>query len=184
MISYISGKILRKSVNYLVIESGGLGYKVAVTPESLEVKIGDSIELFTYLKVSDDGMSLYGVPTEAELDFFELLITVNGIGPKMAMQILSATKIETLKEAIGAGNAEMFTKMSGIGKKTAERIILELKGKLGADNLVGSVGNGDIYDALIALGFSSKEIRDVLPKINTSESNESQLKTALKLLQS
>lgn len=181
MISYLKGAVLEKGPNFLVLENQGIGYKVLVTPEGLEHKKGDEVALYTYHKVSDDGQTLFGVADFATLQFFELLITVTGVGPKMALAVLSAAKTDTLRQAIANQDSEIFTRMSGVGKKTAERIILELKNKMGAQEAGGSSGS-DIYDALLALGYSAKEIRNVIPKIDPSLHAEGKLKLALQLL--
>lgn len=180
MISYIRGNILHKGSNYVIVENGGIGYKVLVTPEVLE-KNATTVELYTYLKISDDGQTLFGLPDLKTLEFFELLITVSGVGPKMALTILSAAKIDVLEEAIANGDADIFIRMSGVGRKTAERIILELKTKVGTLSTTTS-GGSDIYDALIQLGYSAKEAREAIGKVDRSTPNEQQLKHALKLL--
>ncbi len=183
MISYLKGKILQKSLNFLILENQGIGYKLFVVPEILEKKLGEEIELYTYLKVSDDGQTLFGLPDFPTLQFFELLITVTGVGPKMALTILSGAKVSTLEEAITGQDAEIFTRMSGVGKKTAERIILELKNKIIGGSLSGATGGGsDIFDALVGLGYSAREVREAVQKMDRTQNMETQLKEALKLL--
>jgi holliday junction DNA helicase RuvA len=116
------------------------------------------------------------------LQFFELLITITGVGPKMALAIVSAAKIDTLQQAISTGDAAIFTRMSGVGKKTAERIILELKNKMVDVGLPGAMeSRSDVYDALIGLGYNSREVRDILPKLETEDMSD-QIREALKLL--
>jgi holliday junction DNA helicase RuvA len=185
MIAYLRGKILQKSLNFLIVENQGVGYKLFVTPELLEQDTGKEIELFTYLKSGEDGQTLFGLPDFKSLQFFELLITVTGVGPKLALSIVSAAKIETLQQAIVNGDAAIFTRMSGVGKKTADRIILELKTKI-AGGVLGEapVAGSDIYDALIGLGYNPREVREVVPKIDSSADTQEQLKQALKLLSS
>jgi Holliday junction DNA helicase RuvA len=186
MIAYLRGKILQKGPNFLIVEAsaGGLGYKVVVTPELLERKLGEDIELYSYLKVADDGQTLFGLPDFASLQFLELLITVSGVGPKLALTILSAAKIDILENAIINQDTEIFIRMSGVGKKTAERIILELKNKITSGGLISSAAgsSSDIYDALTGLGYSAREVRDAISKIDRTQSTETQLKDALKLL--
>jgi holliday junction DNA helicase RuvA len=182
MISYLRGKILHTGLNYVILETGsGVGYKVLVTPDVLQSIVGDQLEVYTYLKVSDTEQTLFGVKDLKTLEFFELLITVTGVGPKMALVILSSGPVNTLSDAIARGDVALFTRMGGVGKKTAERIILELKNKVGlATETTGS--SSDIYDALVALGYSAREVRDAVTKLDTSLSSEEQLKQALKLL--
>lgn len=181
MIAYLKGKVLHAGTNYVIIETNGIGYKVLVTPDVLQSISGDQLELYTYLKVSDTEQTLFGVQDHKSLEFFELLITVTGVGPKMALTILSSSKADTLSDAIARGDSAMFTRMGGVGKKTAEHIILELKNKVGlAKEAAGS--SSDIYDALVALGYSAREVRDAISKLDNSQSSEEQLKQALKLL--
>ena len=131
MISYLKGIVLEKGLTYIILENGGLGYKVFVTPETLEFKTGEPVALFTHMKVADDGQSLFGLPDFATLQFFELLITVSGVGPKVALAILSAARVEAVRQAIANQDAAVFTRISGVGNKTAERIIVDLKNKVG-----------------------------------------------------
>lgn len=181
MISYLKGTVIHKGLNSVILETGGVGYKILVTPEVLERIAGDTLEIFTYLKVTDTEQTLFGLPDLRTLEFFELLITVTGVGPKMALTILSSAKVEVLENAIANADAALFTRMGGVGKKTAERIILELKTKVSA--LETAAGRGsDVYDALVALGYSSREVRDIIPKLDTALPSEVQLKQALKLL--
>lgn len=183
MIAYLKGKVLEKSTNFIIVENNNIGYKVLTIPEVLETPKGTDVELFTYLKVSDDGQTLFGLPNFDTLQFFELLITVTGVGPKMALTIVSAAKIETLKQAIIAADAGMFTRMSGLGKKTAERIILELKNKVGAGGLEATNKmESDLYDALIALGYNPREVREVMGKVDGNLPMQNQIKEALKFL--
>jgi len=183
MIAYISGTIQEKTLSFLIVVQNGIGYKVFVTPKSLEANIGDKIELYTYLKSGDDGQTLFGLPDFASLQFFELLITVTGVGPKVALAILSATSADMLSDAIGKQDSGIFTRISGVGKKTAEHIIIELKSKVAALPLTQSgAGSSDVFDGLIGLGYNSREVREVIQKIDRSKPTEQQLKEALKLL--
>ncbi len=181
MIAYLKGTILEKGLTYLIIENGGIGYQVFVIPEFLQKSIGDEVSLFTYHKVSDDGQSLFGLPNFQALQFFELLITVSGVGPKVALAILSSATVESVKQAIGSQDAGLFTRISGIGNKTAERIIVDLKNKVGS--LGSSSGSGsEVFDALLALGYNQREVRDVLNKIDQASAAQDQIRQALKLL--
>jgi holliday junction DNA helicase RuvA len=185
MIAYLQGKILQKTTNFIILDTRGLGYKVFVTPEILEQNLGSHIALYTHLKSSDDGQTLFGMPDFPTLQFFEMLITVTGVGPKVALTIVSAAKIEVLQQAIVNQDTEIFTRMSGVGKKTAERIILELKNKIAGGALgEASVSGSDLFDALITLGYNPREVREVLPKVDATADTQAQLKQALKLLAS
>jgi holliday junction DNA helicase RuvA len=183
MIAYLRGKILQKGLNFLIVENNGLGYKLFVTPELLERKAHDELEVYTYLKSGDDGQTLFGLPDFPTLQFFELLITITGVGPKMALTIVSAAKIEVLQQAIVNQDVEIFTRMSGVGKKTAERIILELKTKISGGMLSPTgISGSDVYDALIGLGYNPREVREAVSKLDSNSDTEQQLKQALKLL--
>lgn len=181
MISYLKGKVIHKGLNFVILDANGVGYRILVTPDVLQKLDGDILEVYTYLKISDTEQTLFGVPDLQTLQFFELLVTVTGVGPKMALTILSSAKVPTLSDAIASGDVALFTRMGGVGKKTAERIILELKNKVGLARET-SGGGSDVYDALVGLGYSSKEVRDIVPHLDTSLPSEQQLKQALKLL--
>ncbi len=183
MISFIRGTIIHKSQTSLILENNGIGYKIFTIPKCLEHPLGTQIALYTYQKVSDDGITLFGLPDQKSLDFFELLISVSGVGPKMALTIISAGTIDTLERAIATADAATFTRMSGVGNKTAERIILELKTKISSLDTAHR-GNTDTFDALIALGYSAKEVREVINQLDAAASGTEQLKQALKLLSS
>jgi len=179
MIAYLKGTILEKGLTYILVETNNIGYKVFVTPEHLEKKIGQEVALFTYLKVSEDGQSLFGLPDFATLQFFEMLITVSGVGPKVALAILSTAKADAIKNAIANQDANVFTRISGVGTKTAEKIIVELKNKVTSDKL--QVTSSDVFDALLALGYGQKEVREVVGKLDGSLPQQEQLKQALKM---
>jgi Holliday junction DNA helicase RuvA len=182
MIAYLKGQVLEKSLNYIILENQGIGYKVFVTPDVLEKPVGAEIALYTYMKVSDDGQSLFGLPDFATLQFFEMLITVSGVGPKVALSILSSAKVTDVQNAIASQDAGMFRRISGIGTKTAEKIIVELKNKLSVISTQSSAGGAEVFDALLALGYKQNEVREVINKLDGSLSTEHQLKQALKIL--
>ncbi len=184
MIAYLSGKILQKTTQYIVLQQNeGIGYKVFVIPEVLEAPLGSNIELYIYHKSADDGQTLFGMPNFESLVFFEMLISVTGVGPKMALTIISSSKIDILQQAIINADSDIFTRMSGVGKKTAERIILELKNKMTGGVLSGaSSGSSDLFDALISLGYNPREVRDAVTKVDSSLDTATQIKEALKLI--
>ncbi|HAG27407.1 TPA: Holliday junction branch migration protein RuvA [Patescibacteria group bacterium] len=183
MIAYLKGKILQKTTQYLILEQNGLGYKVLVTPETLEQPLGSEIALYIYHKSGDDGQTLFGMPDFDGLQFFELLISVTGVGPKMALTIISSSKIDILQQAIINQDSDVFTRMSGVGKKTAERIILELKNKMTGGILMSAGGSSsDLFDALISLGYNPREVRDVVTKVDDTLDTSTQIKEALKLI--
>ena len=171
----------------MTINTGQIGYRVAVTSQEFErVKEGDNIELSTYLAVRETSFDLYGFSSQEELDIFELLITVSGIGPKTAMSILSIATIETLQKAVSSGNASYLVKMSGIGKKNAEKIVLELQGKLGVGYETSDASlsdEGDVLEALCALGYSQRAVRESLKQIPAETTDaKDRIKEALKIL--
>lgn len=189
MIAHIEGKILEKNTKFLVIDVSGIGYQVFASTNTLadSGSIGETVSLWTYLAVRENALDLYGFETMDEKNFFELLIGVSGIGPKNALSILSLAPIETLRKAIGSGDTTYMTKVSGIGKKTAEKIVVELRdklSKLGHGDEDGSLkGEADVLEALQSLGYSGSEIREALKKIDpqTTDTN-TKIKEALKVL--
>src|SRR6185369_15938313 len=167
MIGSIRGKILLKTDKFVIVETCGVGYKVSVSPEILGLnrKVGEEISLFIHTHVREDALDLYGFLEYSELEFFEMLISVSGVGPRSALAILGLTSIDTLRHAIGTGDTSYLTKISGIGKKTAEKIVIELRDKV-ADKMKGEKSGGslqgelDALEALKSLGYSQIEARE------------------------
>jgi len=185
MIAYIKGKVIKRSGSSVVVENGGLGYKVFVGEgAAAELGVGAVVELWTHHHVREDADELYGFLTSDKLEMFDLLLDVNGIGPKSAIGVMAAISVDDLKTAIATGDLAMLTKVSGIGKKTAERIILDLKDKVGfLSPLLGSGGNarGEEIDALVALGYSMQESREALANVSQDIKDPgARLKEALK----
>lgn len=183
MIAFLEGIIAHISSNSLIVNVGGVGYKVFVTPSTLAAPLGSPIKLYTFHKSSDDGQALFGFPEPQTLDFFELLLTVSGVGPKIALTILSYGNPDTLKEAIARQDTSLFSQIGGVGKKTAERIIVELKDKVGSLPGQSPAGDSnDILSALAGLGYSAHEVRQVVQQIDLAAPVEEQIRQALKLL--
>lgn len=189
MIAHLSGTIIELTEKYAVIDVRGVGYKVYCSTDTLAGLREDSpVELFTYLVVREDALDLYGFGNSEEKNFFELLISVSGIGPKSALGILSATSVDTLKKAIGTGDTSYLTKVSGIGRKTAEKVVLELRDKLRAhvdmkENPHELRSESDVVEALKSLGYSQNEARDVLKEVPAEiVGTNARIKEALKLL--
>lgn len=167
MISYLHGKIINKSGNYAILEVANIGYQIFAGENFLnELKIGAEVEVYTHHQVREEASDLYGFKNIADLELFELLLTVSGVGPKSALGVISMASADDIKEAIIRGDANLLTKVSGIGKKTAERIVLELKTKVlrGSSNAIGANGSAsligsDEIDALMSLGYSLSEAR-------------------------
>lgn len=182
MIGSLNGKITLKTGKFLIVETGGVGYKVFVSPDALlRAQVNSEVLLFVHTHVREDAIDLYGFINLEEQEFFELLIGVSGIGPKGALSILSIATLETLRKAIVTGDTAYLTKVSGIGKKTAEKIIIELRDKVGEERGGSLQGELDALEALKSLGYSQAEAREALKK-TTSENTNAKIKEALKIL--
>lgn len=165
MIAWLQGNILQRGHNFVVLDVQGVGYQVAV-PLSTFAKlgtVGSEATLHTYLAVRESAMDLYGFATPGEKEIFELLLSVSGVGPKLALAVLSGAEVHLLRRAIASGDVDLLTSVPGIGRKTAQRILVELKEKMGAawqeDALAGAAASPsaeltDAVDALVVLGFS------------------------------
>lgn len=187
MIGCIEGRVRAVFPGFLLIMVGGIGYKVAASRDAISrIRAGEDASFWTHLVVREDALDLYGFLTEQELRLFELLLTVSGIGPKSAIAILDIATAETLKTAISQGNSGYLTNISGIGKKTAEKIIVELRDKMGAMIEGGATalkGDEEALEAMRALGYSVSEARDALKKVPREiESGSERLRAALKVL--
>jgi len=187
MISHLSGKLLAQRERLLIIDVHGVGYRVFSTPETIQaVSQMSDVSLWTHLAVRENALDLYGFATEEELHFFELLLTISGIGPKSALSILSGAGVETLKNAVASGNAAHLTKISGIGRKNAEKIVLELHGKLNAPSESDTANmqtESDSIAALQSLGYSQKEAREAIKKVPKEITSTAEIvKFALKTL--
>ncbi|WP_026373737.1 Holliday junction branch migration protein RuvA [Agrococcus lahaulensis] len=170
MISSLDGTVLAARGQRLVVGVGGVGLAVAVTPQtSLAARVGASVSLRTHLVVRDDELSLYGFETEAELDAFELLIAVSGVGPKSALGVLAHLSPDELARAVAAEDEKAFKAVSGIGPKTAKLIILQLTGKLAAPAAPQPVAPGadaraDVLTALTGLGWPEHTAADAIER--------------------
>ena len=184
MISHLKGIVLKEDLKYVVLDVSGVGYKIFINSSSLGGRIGKPAEFWTYLSVRETALDLYGFQAKEELDFFELLITVSGIGPKSAMAILSVATLPNLRHAIATGDTTHLTKVSGVGKKSAEKIVLELKDKLKDATVSGTQMSHDIdaMEALKALGYGEREVRETLKKVTDTKDTGEKIKKALKLL--
>jgi len=189
MIHSLKGTLLEKKENFFVIGIGGIAFQVKSSFNVLKSlpQIGQIVNVFTYLHVREDALELYGFLDEKELSFFELLIGISGIGPKSALGVLGVERVEKLKAAISEGRAELLTKASGVGKKTADRIILELRNKLsqeGSGEIVGIMqSDHDIIEALSNLGYTKSQAKEALSKVDSKINKmENRIKEALKIL--
>jgi len=153
------------------LDVGGVGYKIFCSSQTLKELTNKptdkKVKLFIHLHIREGVLDLYGFPTSEELEFFEQLISVSGIGPKVGLSVMALASVKTLKQAIASGQKSLLTKVSGIGSKTAERIILELKNKVAA--LVSEVkqlsSDSDAIDALVSLGYTARQAREALEKV-------------------
>jgi Holliday junction DNA helicase RuvA len=186
MIGHLEGKVLAARAGSVILSVNGVGYKIATTRETAaSIKGKKEAALWTHLAVREDALDLYGFADEEALIFFELLLTVPGIGPKSALAVLDIASIGTLRNAVTAGNASYLTNVSGIGKKTAAKIILELKDKVGKSDEKGVSLSDDeeALQAMRALGYTQSEARDALRKVPAHiERASERLREALKVL--
>lgn len=197
MLYNIKGTLTVTDVNYIVVESNGIGFKCYSTLNTIKTigKTGSEVNVYTYLAVREDAMDLYGFATLAELDAFKLLITVSGIGPKAAAAILSELTPDRLAICIASGDAKAITKAQGVGKKTAERVVLELKDKMGsiavgdnasvisgAASVAQSSNTAEAVEALVALGYSQSDAAVVVGGMDKSLSVDEMIRRGLKQL--
>lgn len=200
MISYVKGALAEKSGDRIVVEAGPVGLGIYVPLSVLEVlpPLGEEVKIYTYLQVREDDLSLYGFLNRQDLDMFRRLIGVNGIGPKGALGILSALSPDDLRLAILTGDAKAISKAPGVGAKTAQRIILDLKDKVSAEEMLASVADTEertsvplmqeagreAATALVALGYSNLEASKVVKNVQITEDMDAEavLRASLKYL--
>ncbi|HHX58523.1 MAG TPA: Holliday junction branch migration protein RuvA [Candidatus Moranbacteria bacterium] len=190
MIRKLTGKLDSVGQGYVVLEVGGIGYRVFAT----EVTVGrlaklfseEEAVLFIYTHVREDQLALYGFETKEELDLFELLISISGVGPKAAINILTIATPSIIKNAVLKNDISPLTKVSGIGKKTAERIVLELQNKveqISPEKQQEAESGQEVIEALMAMGYSAAEAREAIKQIPSSIKDESErIKLALKAM--
>ena len=197
MIYNVRGKLTYTDTQFVVVECGGVGFKCFTSLNTAKTvgKIGSEVNLFTYLSVREDAMDLFGFSTQTELDSFKLLITVSGVGPKAAIAVLSELSPDKLAIAIAAGDSKSITKANGVGKKTAERIVLELKDKMvnmssgeissaaaSAISAVEETASAEAVAALVALGFSQSDAAVAVGQMDKSLSADEMIRLGLRQL--
>jgi Holliday junction DNA helicase RuvA len=194
MIGYVNGIATIKSSDYIVVDVSGVGYKVYMTKTAIEkIELNSNVKVFTYMRVSQDDISLYGFLSNDELMMFQLLISVGGIGPKSATAILSNITPSTFALAVITDDVNSLKKLPGIGAKTAQRIILELKDKIKTEDAIGGETDSisdkysseaqDAIDALQVLGYNKKVVEKALSQIDlTGMTTEEIIKKGLELL--
>lgn len=196
--TYIKGIFIGIDKDYIIIENNGIGYKIYVSGSTIAAmpKTGEEVLLYLEQIVREDFIGLYGFHTEEERDMFNKLLTINGVGAKACLSLLSISTVNNLKYAVLTGDEKLITRAPGIGKKIAQRIILELKDKFEADEFVAKVTEGsgseeifvqerniaEAMGALISLGYSEKEAEKAIKASDKSESLESIIKECLKFL--
>ena len=197
MLYNVKGILTVSDVNFIVVECGGVGFKCYTTLNTIKSigTVGSEVNVYTHLAVREDAMDLYGFSTINELDAFKLLITVSGIGPKAAVAILSELTPDKLALCIASGDAKSITKAQGVGKKTAERVVLELKDKMGniaigegasvvstASTVLESSNSAEAVEALVALGYSQSDAAVIVGSMDKSMPVDDMIRLALKQL--
>lgn len=197
MIYSLTGELTYIGDQFLVVECGGVGFKcfTSVATAANAGRIGDQIRLYTYLSVKEDALDLYGFKTENELRAFKLLISVSGVGPKAAVSILSEMSADKLSLAVAAGDTKAITRANGVGKKIAERIVLELKDKMAGVTLSSSESSvsaaasvaedspaGEAVAALVALGFSKSDAAATVGAMDSSLPADEMIRQGLRQL--
>lgn len=203
MYAYLKGTLEEMTEDNIVVEVGGIGYNVKVSTTTVDMlpPLGNEVKIYTYTLVREDAFSLYGFMTRDDLEIFKKLITVNGIGPKGGLAILSVMSADALRFAIMAGDAKAIAKAPGVGNKTAERVILDLRDKISLEDTLRGLGEPAVSDggaasggspdhlmkkeaieALVALGYSASDATTAVKKVEVSEEStvEGILKSALK----
>lgn len=190
MLAYVKGELVQKQIGYVVIDVGGLGYKVFMSEPSIEEigNIGDEVKVHTYYRVSEDDISLFGFNTQEELRMFELLISVSGIGAKTAIAMLACIEPSQFAIAVISNDIDTLKKIPGVGPKSAQRIVLELKDKMKKEQQISELTNATLeqkskikkvivadsktqeaIDALQVLGYTKKDVEKALEQIDTAE---------------
>ena len=191
MIGRIRGTLVGRRADSVVVEVGGVGYEVVMTPRDVGTLpgLGEAIVVHTHLHVREDVLALYGFESEAARDLFRVLIATSGIGPKVGLAMLASYRPDELHLAITTEDVDALSAVPGIGKRTAQKVILELRPKLAdmdPETVVGGAGSGaasaQIREALEGLGYSSAEIREVLGDLPADQPVQEQLRQALQAL--
>ena len=191
MIAGLEGTLATVAGDHVTINVGGVYYRVAMPGTTIGTlgKIGDTVHVHTFLYVREDQLALYGATSEQQLKMFESLLGVTGIGPKAALSILSVMQPDALESAISSGNLDLLTRVPGIGRKTAQRLVLELKGKLDLSSAAALIGGSpstanEVVEALGGLGYSASEIQAALSSMPKDEpmTTEDMILYALKRL--
>jgi holliday junction DNA helicase RuvA len=191
MISFLNGLIINKGNGFVIMVVNDVGYKVFVSQPLWDaMSIGQNAEFYTFQYVREDSLDLYGFKNIEELEIFEMLLSISGIGPKTALGVMAVGSTAEIRDSIARGDSNFLTKVSGIGRKTADRVILELRDKI-QSIASGSLGNesptsstsGDEIDAMMALGYSMLEAREALRSVDPAiKESGARIREALKVL--
>ena len=181
MYSYIYGKIESVESSHIVVDNNGIGYLVYV-PNPCAFKEGEMTKVYVYQHIREDEMSFFGFKTLGEKELFLQLINVKGLGPRMALPILAMGSIGGIVDAINRENLLYLKKFPKIGDKLAKQIILDLKGKIQTSETVVVNETDEVYEALIALGYKDKDVKNVIGRVNKENTVEEQIKEALRLM--
>jgi Holliday junction DNA helicase RuvA len=190
MIATLAGEIIEKTADMIVMECGGVGYGLFVSLEDYgALKTEQSAKLYIYEHIRENAHDLYGFSSRAAKGLFEQLLSVNGVGPKMALAILSVANMDQVRQAIASGDTKFISQASGVGKRVAERVVVDLKDKVGlassegaTDFLTTQIGNpnDEALQGLIALGYSLQDAAEALKNVDETLSPEDRIKQALK----
>lgn len=192
MISYIKGKLVYKGLDFVIVDNNGIGYNIQTSAGILErlPAVGENVKIYTFMSVKDDGISLFGFTSMAEIDMFNKLLKVSGVGPKSAAGLIGAFTPNSLSIAIASGDDKLISTGPGIGKKTAQKIILELKDKISTEDMFGgesvsagkiNVDSSEVSDAtaaLEALGFGRTEALSAVGSIDTENLTSGEIVSA------
>lgn len=185
MIAHVTGEVVEKTLDALIIDVAGLGYEVQVSAADFEAaKLGEHIKVYTHDHIRENAHELFGFSQLAAKRLFELLISVSGVGPKMALAILSLGDIEPTRSAIAQADSAFLQRASGVGKRLAERVCVDLRDKVGLASVAGmpatSAAVDDALDALLALGYSIQQANEALAKVDQKLDTQARIKAALK----
>lgn len=181
MYGYIKGFVKEIESNYIILDNQGIGYLI-YTPNPYAFKENEEYTVYVFQNVKEDELSLYGFKTKEEKELFLKLISVKGLGPKMALPIIATGSINGIMDAIERENVLYLKKFPKIGDKVAKQMILDLKGKLGVTALVDNVNNDELKEVLQGLGYKNGDIARVIKQVNMNDPIEEQIKEALRLL--
>ncbi len=184
MIGRITGKLLEKHPPLILVDVNGVGYEMDVPMSTYYVlpATGESVSLYTHLSIREDAHVLYGFSTLEERKVFRQLLRISGVGPKLALSVLSGLSIAELAGAVQSGESGRLVRIPGVGKKTAERLVLELRDKLEGPAVIPFGGKSDVLNALVALGYSEKEASGAVSRIDPNLSTEEGIRAGLRML--